>query len=645
LARREVLQIDHSPKYRRDIDGLRAIAVGSVLAYHAFPSLLPGGFVGVDIFFVISGFLISTIILGNLEGDGFSYRDFYARRIKRIFPALLVVLAATCAIGWSVLLPRDLAQLGKHAAAGAAFVSNFAFWNEAGYFDTAAETKPLLHLWSLAIEEQFYLLWPLLLGLAWRRRWSFVAIIAVVAVASFACNIFTVYGNPTAAFYSPASRFWELMVGGMLACIRLRRPSSTGAWAHVQSIAGVALILAGLLLIRSTAAFPGWWALLPAIGAYLCIAAGPAGVLNRTLLASRPMVWVGLISYPLYLWHWPLLVYARILEIGDGHWSVRAGALGLSVVLAYATYRLIERPIRFGTSHPRARLAGLAAPMVLICAVGIAALLTNGFGFRLKGTPLEFASHEYNFAADALVGKCWVGAADAPGAYAGQCAPGQAGLLIWGDSHAGRFAPGLRRAVGDGVPLAEFTRDGCPGILGFGYPSCVAANEHVLEQIKKIRPHTVILFGSWTFYLPPVWSLKVADLQGTVDALKAAGVAQIIVMGPAPKWSGPLPTLLAKYHRQHPDQPVPIRTTFGLTTQSAQAEADLAALVAQVPSVEYFSTYSRMCDAAGCMTMRSNSPEGLTTWDYGHLTTSGADFVAAGLMERFPDLGRTSQRP
>jgi peptidoglycan/LPS O-acetylase OafA/YrhL len=639
LARRAVLQIDHSPKYRRDIDGLRAIAVGSVLAYHAFPSLLPGGFVGVDIFFVISGFLISTIIMGNLEGDGFSYRDFYARRIKRIFPALVVVLAATCVIGWNVLLPHDLAQLGKHAAAGAAFVSNFAFWSEAGYFDAAAETKPLLHLWSLAVEEQFYLLWPLLLGLAWRRRWRFAVVVAAVTAASFACNVWTVHSNPAAAFYSPVSRFWELMVGGMLAWVRLRRPASTGAWSHAQSIIGAALIVAGLVLIRSTAAFPGWWALLPVIGAYLCIAAGPHAVLNRTVLASRPMVWIGLVSYPLYLWHWPLLAYVRILEIGNGHWSARVGALVLAIVLAVATYLFVERPIRFGVNRQRARLVGLAVPMALICAVGVAAMMTNGFGYRLKGTQLEFASHDYDFAADALVGKCWVGAADAPDAYAGQCASEHAPVLIWGDSHAGRFGPGLRRVVGGQVPVAEFIRDGCPGILGFGYPRCVDGNAYVLEQIKKLRPHTVILFGSWTFYLPPVWSLKVADLQGTVDALRAAGVARIIVMGPAPKWRGPLPTLLAKFHRQHADRPVPNRTTFGLTEQSAQAETDLAALVARVPGVEYFSTYGTLCDHDGCMTMQSNTPEGLTTWDYGHLTTSGAAFVAARLLERFPDLG------
>jgi peptidoglycan/LPS O-acetylase OafA/YrhL len=613
----------------------------SVLAYHAFPGMLPGGFVGVDIFFVISGFLITTIILGSLAGNGFSYIEFYARRAKRIFPALALVLIATCIVGWNVLLPRDFAQLGKHAAAGTAFISNFAFWSESGYFDTAAETKPLLHLWSLAIEEQFYVVWPILLGLAWRRRWSFVAVIGMLAVASFAFNVAQVQGNPTAAFYLPVSRFWELMVGGMLACLRLRRDAPTGRWAHVQSVCGLALIAAGLVLTRSTAAFPGWWALLPTVGAYFCIAAGPAGVLNRMFLASRPMVWVGLISYPLYLWHWPLLVYARVLDIGEGHWAVRVGALVLAVVLAYLTYRLVERPVRAGAGHQRARLIGVAAPMILICGVGIAAMQSNGFGFRLKGTPLAFASHEYDFASDALVGRCWLSAAQAPDAFHPDCLGGAGSppdLLIWGDSHAGRFAPGLRRALGDGVAIAEFVRDSCPGVLNFAYANCAKSNAYVLEQIKKIRPRTVLLFASWTFYLPPIQGLGLAELRNTIDALKEAGVSRVIIMGPAPRWKEALPLILAKFHHKHPDQLIPMRTRFGLTTLGARAEADLSALVAQIPGVEYFSTYNALCNESGCLTMLANTPEGLTTWDYGHLTTSASEFVAKGLLEEAPDL-------
>ncbi len=358
------------PKYRPDIDGLRAIAVGSVLTYHAFPSLLPGGFIGVDIFFVISGFLITTIILQSLAAGDFSYRDFYARRIRRIFPALILVLAATLAFGWYVLLSGEFAQLGKQITGGAAFFANFVFLGEASYFDATAETKPLLHLWSLGIEEQFYIFWPLLLGLVWRRRWPILRVTLAVATISFLVNVLTVQPHRAAAFYSPLSWAWELMAGGLLAGMRWQAAASPAtsrpALKHVQSIVGVGLIVLGLFVTRSTQAFPGWWALLPVLGAVSCIAAGPNGVLNRYLLSNRVMVWVGLISYPLYLWHWPLLSYARIVEGGEPSLRVRVMLVVAAIVLAWATYRFVERFVKVHLSQGLLRgLAGSGAVMAL----------------------------------------------------------------------------------------------------------------------------------------------------------------------------------------------------------------------------------------------------------------------------------------
>lgn len=211
------------PKYRPDIDGLRAIAVLSVVIFHAFPNLLKGGFIGVDIFFVISGFLISTIILNGLEKDSFSFVEFYSRRIKRIFPALLLVLIASFVLGWFVLLADEYKQLGKHIAGGAGFVSNFVLWKESGYFDNTSETKPLLHLWSLGIEEQFYIVWPLLLWFVWKQRLNPLTITLIVMLSSFILNISTVQSDAVAAFYSPQTRFWELLTGSILAYVTLNQ--------------------------------------------------------------------------------------------------------------------------------------------------------------------------------------------------------------------------------------------------------------------------------------------------------------------------------------------------------------------------------------------------------------------------------------
>jgi peptidoglycan/LPS O-acetylase OafA/YrhL len=215
------------PGYRSDIDGLRAIAVLSVVGFHAFPSHIKGGFVGVDIFFVISGFLISTIIYGSLERGSFSFVEFYSRRIKRIFPALLLVLFTVLAAGWILLLPDEYKQLGKHVAGGAGFIANFVLWNESGYFDNAAETKPLLHLWSLGIEEQYYIVWPLFLWVIWKTRLNLLFLTIVATLASFAFNVSQISSDPVGTFYSPLTRFWELFVGSVLAWVTLHQPTES----------------------------------------------------------------------------------------------------------------------------------------------------------------------------------------------------------------------------------------------------------------------------------------------------------------------------------------------------------------------------------------------------------------------------------
>ena len=322
------------PKYRADIDGLRAIAVLSVVGFHASPYWIRGGFVGVDIFFVISGFLISSIILSSLSKGTFSFAEFYARRIKRIFPALILVMITCYVFGWFVLLPDEYKQLGKHIVGGAGFVSNFFFWREAGYFDNAAETKPLLHLWSLGIEEQFYIVWPPLLYLALKRRFNFLILAVTIVAISFSVNVGIRLSDRIQDFYSPLTRFWELMMGGILAYLTLQEisiwdkatqmiraalgkadtaPNPTPDRAllrNAQSVLGALLIGVAVLLVTKERLFPGWWALLPTVGAYLIISAGQHAWLNRTVLSHRLVVWFGLISYPLYLWHWPLLSFA-----------------------------------------------------------------------------------------------------------------------------------------------------------------------------------------------------------------------------------------------------------------------------------------------------------------------------------------------
>ena len=389
------------PKYRPDIDGLRAVAVLSVVIYHASPYTLKGGFAGVDVFFVISGFLISTIIFENLHRASFSFGEFYARRVRRIFPALFAVLVACYAAGWYVLLADEFSQLGKHIVAGAGFVSNVVLWRESGYFDTIAETKPLLHLWSLGVEEQFYIAWPLLLWVVWKRRLGFIATALIIALASFVMNVMNVRLHQAATFYLPMTRLWELLTGSVLAWIvlnrqgvRLETGNRFGEWlgslvetktrwldhpvvTNLMSCAGAALLAYGFWRMNKGVAFPGKWALLPVVGTALVMFAGPRALINRWVLSNRVAVWFGVISYPLYLWHWPLLSFARIVEGGTPALNTRRLCVVAAVALAWLTYRLIERPIRFG-GHSRVKVAAMATLMTLMGAVGVGTAMVGG---------------------------------------------------------------------------------------------------------------------------------------------------------------------------------------------------------------------------------------------------------------------------
>jgi peptidoglycan/LPS O-acetylase OafA/YrhL len=344
------------PNYRPDIDGLRALAILPVVGFHAFPGWFPGGFVGVDVFFVISGFLISTIIFKSLERSDFSFVEFYARRVRRIFPALLVVLAACFVLGRHVLLGSELELLGRHIAAGAGFVQNFVLWNEAGYFDSASELKPMLHLWSLAVEEQFYLAFPLLMWATWRLRINLLIPVIVIFLASFAANLYGIGLDPVATFFAPQTRFWELMAGAMLAWfvrgdtaggdVRRHAGHRSAAVNSIVSFVGLSLVLLAVFGLDRSMSFPGAWALLPVLGTVLLILSGPAALANRFMLSNRIAVSVGRISYPLYLWHWPLLSFLTIVNGGPPDGDRRFLAVLLSFMLAWVTFRFVELPVR-----------------------------------------------------------------------------------------------------------------------------------------------------------------------------------------------------------------------------------------------------------------------------------------------------------
>lgn len=511
--------------YRPDIDGLRAIAVLVVVAFHAAPGRMPGGFIGVDIFFVISGYLITSILLGANSRNTFSFADFYARRVRRIFPALLTVLCATLGVGYFILIDEDFTTLAKHVIGGAAFLSNFVLWGESSYFDHAADFKPLLHLWSLAIEEQYYLVWPAVLWYAFRKNLSRFWTVTFLAVLSFGANLVLLDNDPVAVFYSPLTRVWELAVGAALACShRDSLQGGSSARTEIQSIAGMLLLGAGLLLVDRNVPFPGWVALAPVLGTALLIASGPNAWVNRSVLSNRALVFVGLISYPLYLWHWPLLSFLRILEGGEVAQWKRGLAVISAIALATATYWFLERPIRRGNARRTALYLGGA--MLTVAALS-AALSGREFAHWSRpaiansgeiGTSSFFSGltrlyfpcspqeiHQSTGDWNGIV-RCFQSKKD-----------GEVTVALLGDSHAEHLFPGMARYLPH-ENVAYYARGGSPFIDNKEYE---AIFKHVLDSASV---HTVVLAAHWFHRVDPkqaeVWQPR---LSATLSALEKAG--------------------------------------------------------------------------------------------------------------------------
>ena len=614
-------------KYRADIDGLRALAVLSVVAFHAFPSVIQGGFIGVDVFFVISGFLISKIISENLFLGRFSIGDFYIRRIKRIFPALLLVLFTSFAAGWILLLPDEYAQLGKHIASGAFFISNFLSWAEAGYFDSSAYTKPLLHLWSLGIEEQFYIFWPLILWGTYRRRMNLFTVTAVLAIVSFIFNMIGTHLNVDANFYSPATRAWELMIGSMLA---FRTPSQENkVFSNIQSATGVGLFFIGTAFITKSRDFPGWWALLPTLGSALIISAGSNAWLNRTLLSNRILVWFGLISFPLYLWHWPILAFANIVLEETPSLIVRLSAVSISIFLAGLTFLMLEKPIRFGKQN-KTIVMGLTAAMATMGTIGFLCYKLDGFGFRFaedirKITNLAQYENKQNWA---QLGICFLQIGQEPSGFdlcKDPVEKGKHSLVIWGDSQAGHLYPGYKTYFSDRYNVISRTAASCPPLFDTKREArCIRINNSVLELIRKKKPEKVVLGGLWRAY---DWE----SLELTIIKLKAIGIKNIDLIGPVPQWKTGLPRqLFRQYTSTFPHQ-IAKRMKPGFASNFQLLDL-LMADFANKENVTYVSPLSVLCNQDGCLAVITEMNNALTSWDGGHLTLWGSRY----LVSHFP---------
>ena len=530
------------------IDGLRGFAISLVIFYHYFSEfffkkIINGGFIGVDIFFVISGFLISSIIFINLEHNRFSFLDFYSRRIKRIFPALIVVLFSSLILGFFVFLSEEFKQLGKHVFGASLFISSYIYLFESGYFDISGIAKPLLHLWSLAIEEQYYLIWPLILWISYKLRLNFIFVILFLFIASFGLNLFYLSISSVKSFYLSYCRFFELLSGSFIAAlyntndnriILLRSGLSKFAsykyfnlnrnyLKNLVSFIGLFLILIGIFLIDPSKKFPGWWGLIfPVFGTCLIICSSQDSYVNKFLFSNKVLVWIGLISYPLYLWHWMLLSFSSVFLSHPPTIFYRFCLLLVSIFLSFLTYKFIEIPIRFRSRTQKI----IPLLLALLISLGIAGYITyNNEGFPSRTVFLKSGESRNANNLDVRITNiknCPISSDLKVNSdfklncslHINQTAARK--IIVWGDSHADAWRPVLTKiAKVNNYNLFLISHPGCPPVIntkrtdgigsaksGWSFYNCSEINEKnkILESIINLKPDIVILMAKWDLY-------------------------------------------------------------------------------------------------------------------------------------------------
>jgi len=634
--------------YRPDIDGLRALAVIAVVVFHAFPEYLPGGFVGVDVFFVISGYLITGNILGAMQSNNFNVFDFYRRRVRRIFPALFAVLLAVIVFGWFSLFPDEYGRLGKHTAYGAGFAANFSLLQESGYFDTSSVTKPLLHLWSLGVEEQYYLVWPLIIMVALRAGLSTALVGGGLLIGSFVYSIYVLSVDAPAAFYLPQARFWELMTGSLLA---IHLYNKKNLWvgrraeklADLLSVMGLLLVLMGYELIKEGTQFPGYFALLPTVGSALLIYSGRESYVNRTLLTLRPMVWVGVISFPLYLWHWPLLSYAHILTGASLSKGISFALVLISFLLAWGTHHLIEKPLRFGPSGGQ-KAIGLVSAMVLIAGGGYWILLSQG----LPGREAVATTARIN---SLLVGPTWkytkndICESSYPEGFRYFCSqkkPGPPTILLFGNSYANHLYGGFANSD-------YFAND---NVLSYGScePWGLQADCGRLKKIVVDNPsiRMVVINERWPrlsddgqrldyFSGKPVPNPPQATsslgaaytkfLEEYLSFFESRGI-KVVIFGPKPEINQDARTCFARPFMKAAND-CSIGRKEALSQQKGIVSIIRAALEKH-PTVQYFDQNEVVCDRNVCNFIKEGLP---LLRDEGHYSEFGSDEVVRKFAE------------
>jgi len=615
------LTTPHNHSYRRDIDGLRGVAILFVVLFHFFPNHFSGGFIGVDVFFVISGFLITSIIRNQLQDQTFTFTEFYSRRIRRLFPALGITLAGSYVIGWFTLGFGDFGLLGKHIASGAGFLSNYTLLQEAGYFDRTAITKPLIHLWSLAIEEQFYLIWPLLLLFALRKAKKLILISWFLLLTSFTLNVYLTQTNSELAYYSPITRFWELLIGAVLSGHRLQAESNKRGFDIVCFIS-LGAMLVGLFGLSKNSLFPGWWALLPTISTAIIIMLSPNSKYFNQLVSHKLIVSLGLISYPLYLVHWPILSLWVLTHLEPPGTTYSWALVFLSVGIATMIYLLMERPLR--KLNLKKTATWLLFIMIIIGYIGYNAYSRDGLPFRpivenelLKNVeqyllpPPDAANCALNEKQET---PCIAINSDDPKVF------------FWGDSTTANVTYGLTQSKIKELSIQPVTlmRGACPPITHYEPKTSVSCDQfisHGLDFIDSNDPDVIVLSGNWGGYMyeKEFSPLDLKKIELTITELKKLSRAHIILIGQFPIFDSDQIKLGMR-------QFVPFQKTHSSWQQKTwMREADnLIRDLANRMGISFVSPIDTLCTLDGCLLSADPDEFVPMAYDSLHMTYPGS---------------------
>lgn len=627
----------HDQGFRKDINGLRAWAVAVVILYHFGIPGFRGGFVGVDLFFVISGFLMTGIVLKGLDhtksAGGFSVSRFYLARARRIIPALAALCASLLILGWFFLIPIEYAKLGGHLVSALGFFSNYKFRSRAGYFNPASQENWLLHTWSLSVEWQFYLVFPLLLMAAWKLRPGFAPLVYMLAagfILSLALSAVLSPLRPSDAFYLLPTRAWEMLAGGLAYLATYRHELSRPISRRFEAL-GFALIIVAVLALDANRSWPGIWAMVPVSGAVAILLA------NRTESAwtgNAVTQWLGTHSYSLYLWHWPITVALRYFDLRSNPVAILCGLL-LTILLGTLSYRLIETQARIWLVKIKPSIQSAALIMGVLCIAAAAQHVkkSDGVHMRLPAALQEMSRLEFDYSFY-REGRCLLRPEQAAIEFSG-CIdiphdPPSELVLLWGDSYAAHLYPGLSTIAIGKWQFAQMTSIGCPPILGLQMPTkphCRATNDAILNWAQKEMPDRIILAGNWITY---DWK----QVSRTVDTLKAMGIKRIDLVRPAPMWEKNLSSILIEmaWKNTAEGHVMPNRLSQGLKPGLSQTDREMKNY-AKGAGINFISIYDILCESDGCLAFVDEPrADNLVAWDNGHFTVAGSNYV----ISKFP---------